>query len=268
MKLKANEATPMKLIDAHSHINSKEFDADRKDVIERMHKEEIGTIIVGTDYESSKQIVEITKNEPGFFASIGLHPADNNKEIFNDDLYANLAEEKSVVAIGECGLDYYWEKNEDARARQRDIFRAQIKLALSLDLPLMIHCRNAYEDTLTILGEYSKEAGARLRGNIHFFAGDVSVAKKFLDIGFTMSFTGVITFASDYDEVIEYLPLESILAETDCPYVTPIPNRGKRNEPIFVKYVVDKLAELKGVSPEKMAEITLSNTSRVFGLNL
>lgn len=258
----------MKLIDAHSHINSKEFDADRGDVIKRMHEENIGTIVVGTDYESSKQIVEITKNEPGFFASIGLHPTDNKKEIFNDELYAKLAENKSVVAIGECGLDYYWEKNEEARTRQRDIFRAQIKLALSLDLPLMIHCRNAYEDTLTILNEYAEEAGTRLRGNIHFFAGDISVAQKFLEIGFTMSFTGVITFTSDYDEAIKYIPLESILAETDCPYVTPAPNRGKRNEPIFVKYVVARLAELKGVSVEKMTETTVANTSRVFGLNL
>jgi TatD DNase family protein len=256
----------MRLIDAHSHINAKEFDVDLADAISRMRAGDIGTIIVGTDYESSRRAVLLTKDEPTFFSSIGLHPADNKHEIFNEDLYRKLAEDKSVVSIGECGLDYYWEKNEEARERQRDIFRAQIKLALSLDLPLMIHCRNAYEDTLTILKEFSKDAGAKLRGNVHFFAGDIETAQEFLKLGFTMSFTGVITFTSDYDNVIRHIPIDSILAETDCPYVTPVPNRGKRNEPLFVEYVVARLALIKGVSAEKMAEITLANTSRVFDL--
>ncbi len=259
----------MKLIDAHSHLNSKEFDSDLKEVISRMKEEEIGTIIVGTDYESSGRAVELSQNEPNFFSSIGLHPADNKDEIFNNDLYIDLAKEKSVVAIGECGLDYYWEKNEEKRARQRDIFRAQIKLAISLDLPLMIHCRNAYEDTIVILKEFkSGEQGEKLRGNIHFFAGSVEVAKEFIDLGFTMSFTGVITFTSDYDAVIKLIPLNSILAETDCPFVSPVPNRGKRNEPIFVRQVVARLAELRGVSFEEMAKTTLSNTARVFNLGI
>lgn len=259
----------MKLIDAHSHLNSKEFDSDLKEVISRMKEKEVGTIIVGTDYESSGRAVEISQNEPTFFSAIGLHPIDNKDEVFNEDLYRDLAKEKSVVAIGECGLDYYWEKNEEKRARQRDLFRSQIKLALSLDLPLMIHCRNAYEDAIVILKEFKKgEDGEKLRGNIHFFVGTVEFAKGFIELGFTMSFTGVITFASDYDEVIKSIPLNSILAETDCPFVSPAPNRGKRNEPIFVSQVVARLAELKGVSVEKMAETTLSNTARVFGLSV
>lgn len=259
----------MKLIDAHSHLNSKEFDSDLKEVISRMKEEEVGTIIVGTDYESSGRAVELSQNEPIFFSSIGLHPADNNDEIFNEGLYRDLAKEKSVVAIGECGLDYYWEKNEEKRARQRDLFRAQIKLAISLDLPLMIHCRNAYEDTIVILKEFKRgEQGEKLRGNIHFFAGNVEFAKEFIDLGFTMSFTGVITFTSDYDAVIKSIPLNSILAETDCPFVSPIPNRGKRNEPIFVRQVVARLAELRGISFEEMAKTTLSNTARVFNLGI
>jgi len=259
----------MKLIDAHSHLNSSEFDSDLADVISRIKKEEIGTIIVGTDYESSGRAVEISQNEPTFFSSVGLHPVDNKDEVFNEDLYRDLAKEKSVVAIGECGLDYYWEKNEEKRARQRDLFRSQIKLALSLDLPLMIHCRNAYEDTVVILKEFKNgKDGEKLRGNIHFFAGSVLVAQEFIELGFTMSFTGVITFTSDYDEVIKSIPIGSILAETDCPFVSPAPNRGKRNEPIFVSKVVARLAELKGVSVEEMAKTTLSNTVRVFGLSI
>lgn len=259
----------MKLIDAHSHLNSSEFSSDLADVIFRMREEAVSTIVVGTDYESSKSAVEISKNNPQFFSSIGLHPADNKDEIFNEELYRKLAKEKSVVAIGECGLDYYWEKNEEKRARQRDLFRLQIKLAISLDLPLMIHCRNAYEDTVFILKEFKNgEHGEKLRGNIHFFAGSVEVSQEFIELGFTMSFTGVITFTSDYDAVIKSIPLSSILAETDCPLVSPVPNRGKRNEPIFVKQVVSRLAELKGVSFEEMSETTISNTIRVFGLKI
>jgi TatD DNase family protein len=130
----------------------------------------------------------------------------------------------------------------------------------------MIHCRNAYEEVLSILLSYQKRFGEKVRGNIHFFAGNVSVARKFIDMGFTLSFTGVITFTSDYDEVLAFVPLSSVLSETDCPFVTPTPFRGKRNEPVFVSFVVERMAQIKQIPLEKVKEALILNATRVFSL--
>jgi len=180
-----------------------------------------------------------------------------------------LATHPKVVAIGECGLDYFRSQSsrsksnlgeepagdgerfdlaggsltsEKERERQKQIFEAQIKLAVSEDLPLMIHCRDAHKDVLEILESYKKESGEKLRGNIHFFSGDIDTAKKYFSLGFTISFTGVITFTDDYNDVIRNSPIENILAETDAPYVAPVPHRGQRNEPVYMKEVIKKIA--------------------------
>jgi TatD DNase family protein len=171
-----------------------------------------------------------------------------------------------VVAIGECGLDYFKIKDESEKILQKNLFESQIQFAIKHDKPLMLHVREAYSDAISVLENYKKEAGEKLRGNVHFFVGDVAVAKKFLDLGFVMSFTGVITFTRDYDEVIKYIPQNSIMSETDAPFVAPVPFRGRRNEPVFVIEVVKKMAEIRGESEKALNMAILENFRRVFGV--
>lgn len=262
----------MKFFDAHSHIHGGEFDADRDEVLSRMRVAEASTITVGTYLESSKKAVELAEKEENVWATVGLHPTDT-REKFDEEEYRKLVGNKKVVAIGECGLDYYWlggGENQDEKGRQLQSFVRQINFASECDKPLMLHGRpskgtmDAYEDMLLYLEPTKKIWGQNLRGNVHFFVGDKYIAKRFLDMGFTMSFTGVITFTHDYDEVVKYIPIESILSETDCPYVTPAPYRGKRNEPAFVPEVVKRIAEIKDISFEKASEVLFKNVERVF----
>ncbi|MEK7662380.1 MAG: TatD family hydrolase [Patescibacteria group bacterium] len=260
-----------KFFDAHSHIHEKEFSADRADVLARMRAAETGTITVGTHLESSRAAVELAREEEGVWATVGLHPTDT-KEIFDEKLYAALAAEPKVVAIGECGLDYFrGGTDEGDKKRQEKEFSAQIEFAMKLGKPLMIHGRpskgsmDAYRDILDILGHYKNESG--IFGDIHFFSGDKETARKFLDLGFTLSFTGVVTFTSDYDEVVRYTPLDSILSETDCPYAAPLPYRGKRNEPSFISIISDRIAAIKGEDKNRVSKALVDNAYRVFGLN-
>jgi len=266
-----NKKNRPKDIDVHSHVSFPEYDHDRGAVLDRMRYQNIKTITVGVDLESSLRAVEIANQHDGMYASVGLHPADNKKESFNVEDYAELVNNIEVVAIGECGLDYYRIKDNDKeeKKRQEKEFRAQIEFALLHDLPLMLHMRpqkgtmDAYERGLEILKEY-KDTGDSLRGNVHFFVGDKRIAKEYVALGFTLSFTGVITFASDFDAVIKETPIEMILTETDSPYATPVPNRGKRNEPVYVSAVVSRIAELKGMTKDEAAPILVENAYRVF----
>lgn len=259
----------MKYFDAHSHIHGEEFSADRAEVLARMREAGVATITVGTYLESSRRAVELAEKESDVWATVGLHPTDT-EEAFSESEYRKLAENKKVVGIGECGLDYFWEKDETRRKLQRENFAKQVELSLEIDKPLMIHSRpsrgsmDAYEDVLKILTDNLQPATNKPWGNIHFFVGDQNIAKQFLDFGFTMSFTGVITFARDYDEVIKYIPLESILSETDCPYVAPVPYRGKRNEPAYVVEVVKTIARIKEIATEIVAKKLLKNIERMF----
>lgn len=261
----------MKFFDAHSHIHGKEFDADRGDVLARMRAGGVSTITVGTHLESSRGAVLLAEKEKDVWATVGLHPTDT-KEPFDYGAYKELALNSKVVAIGECGLDYFWEEDKREREKQKERFAAQIELAIEVDKPLMIHSRvsrrsmDAYEDVLSILkNDFSSDLG-KLRGNVHFFTGDEKIARGFLELGFTMSFTGVITFTEDYNEVIKFLPLRHILSETDCPYVAPVPYRGKRNEPAFVVEVTEKLAEIKELPLEVVVETIRGNITRLFGI--
>ncbi len=188
-------------------------------------------------------------------------------EEFDYDYYKKLALDPKVVAIGECGLDYY-RLSEESKEKQKEIFIKQIELAEDVKKPLMIHCRNAFSDLIEILKTNHSKLNANYPGVIHFFSGTVEDAKKLLELGFSFTFGGVITFARDYDEVIKLIPLDRILSETDAPYVAPVPYRGKRNEPLYVIEVVKKLAEIKNVSVEEMAEATVKNASRVFNIRL
>lgn len=258
-----------KYIDVHSHLNSTEYDTDRDAVIARMQEQGIATITIGTTLADSQQAVELADKYENIFACIGVHPVDEQKEVFDETAFAELVKHPKVVAIGECGLDYFRLEGEslEEKARQKQLFEQQIQFALKYDKALMLHCRAAYEDVLIILESYKKVYGAKLRGNAHFFAGDWEQALRFVAIGFTISFTGVVTFARSYDEIIKDTPIAMILSETDAPFVAPIPYRGKRNEPTYVPEVVRSLAQIRGEKMEDMAQTLVSNAERIFKLS-
>lgn len=277
-----------KYIDIHSHVNFKAFDEDRDEVIERALENDTWVINVGTQIDTSRKAVEMANRyKKGVYAIIGLHPIHtgasyhDKKELgdegaeftsrgenFDKEKYRELLKDPKVVGIGECGLDYY-RCDPEYVEKQKKNFIEQIELANEFGKPLMLHIRNnpadkslnAYHDSLEILKKYAK-----VKGDVHFFAGSIEDAKAFLDFGFTLSFTGVITFTTDYDEVIKATPLDMIMTETDAPYVTPIPYRGKRNEPLYVKEVVKKIAQIKGLTEEETAQAVLTNAKRVFGI--
>lgn len=269
-----------RFFDIHAHVNDAQFDEDRNDVLARMREREVFAIMVGTDYKSSQGAAMMASfMDEGVYASIGVHPIDNVDQIFREQFFADLLLGKRVVAIGECGLDY--SRLSDVldiateKKRQRELFEAQVDFAIKQNLPLMIHCRDsdkiiadAHRDILAILNEKKKEAGEKLRGNIHFFAQIIDIARKYFALDFTISFTGVITFSSEYDEVIRLAPLDRIMSETDCPYVTPVPYRGKRNEPIFVEEVVKRIAEIRGEDFETVRAALVQNALRIFNIKL
>ena len=281
-------STP-RLIDIHSHINFNAFKDDADVVIQRTLDGDVWTILVGSQIDTSRRAVEYAeKYLEGIFAAVGLHPihlsdmyvdiaeVDAGKgvsgfktrvERFSYDAYKSLAEHTKTVAIGECGLDYYripeheTGNMEQIKRLQSETFRQQIALAREVKKPLMIHCRNAYEDLLRILRE---ENAKEIGGDVHFFAGSWDTAKQFLDLGFYLSFTGVLTFTHDYDEVVKNVPLDRIMVETDSPYVTPVPYRGKRNEPLFVEYTARKIAEIKKLPEENVFWQLVENTRKCF----
>jgi TatD DNase family protein len=252
-------------IDIHAHTQFEDFALDAEEVRQRALENSNWLINVGTDLETSHLAVEVAnKYQEGVYAIIGLHPNHSDKE-FDFEAYKKLASSEKVLGIGECGLDYY-RNSLDTKAQQEKKFIAQIKLANEIKKPLMLHIRNkpgkaAYFDALEILKKY-----AEVKGDVHFFAGNWEEAQAFLDFGFTLSFTGVITFTHDYDEVIKKVPLDMIMTETDCPYLTPVPYRGKRNEPFYVREVVKKIAEIKNLPESEVARQIIKNAQRVFGI--
>ncbi len=262
--------------DIHSHIYFPQFDADRAEEIKKIRDAKIGTITIGTDFETSSNAIKIAEENPGFFSCIGQHPGDMEKDSVFDERLRELADNEKVVAIGECGLDYF-RMNGDGpvlKQIQKTIFEYHIDLALEKELPLMLHIRSskgtldAYHDALDILEHHAKISGDKLRGNAHFFAGDVDTLRRLLSIGFTVSFTGVITFTHDYDELIRSTPLNMIMAETDAPFVAPVPHRGQRSSPLYVPLVVEKIADIREESRDKVKSAILENTLRVFsGIN-
>ena len=283
-----------KYIDTHAHVNINAFKEDWREVVDKSRSEGVAMINVGTQSDTSKRAVEIAEAfDDGVYAIVGLHPVHTNAsyhdekelgenmkgftsrgEVFDAEYYRELAKSDKVVGIGECGLDYY-RLESDTREKQEEAFIAQIELANELDLPLMIHTRdakgnsesakqeagvgNVYDDVYEILKKHAK-----VRGNVHFFAGNWEQAKKFFDIGFSISFTGVITFAKDYEEVVKNAPLDMIHAETDCPYVAPVPYRGKRCEPWMVKEVYKKIASIRGDDEAVIRSQLVENAKRLY----
>lgn len=273
------------LTDTHAHLNFSDYDADRDEVMRRCDESGTWAINVGVEYSTSRKAVELANAERGFFAAVGLHPnyvipeglhqQENFKEHDYEDFdlprYTVLAKLPQVVAIGETGLDYHrlpesGEEREKIIALQKEILEKQIELALDLDKPLIIHCRKANDDTLNVLGRYFLKNKSKLRGIAHSFSGNFKQARRYRELGFKIAFNGIITFARDYDKMILDTPLADILVETDCPFLTPTPYRGKRNEPSYVIEVAKKLAEIKNISLEEVARQTTENAKEVFGI--
>lgn len=261
----------IKYIDAHCHLQFDAYDQDRDAVIEQMREAGVAAIVVGCDLTSSEKAVELAEKHEHLYASVGQHP--NHSESFDEqDLRALLAHPK-VVAVGECGLDYFRPEalTDDVKAKQKELFHKQIALAAEFDKPLIMHTRpskgtmDAYQDTIAILRD-AKSAVASLRGDMHFFAGGVAEAEALVALGFTLSFTAVITFARDYDEVIKKTPLDIILCETDAPYVAPASRRGERNDPLAIPEVVKKIAEIRGENIDTVRSMLLTNAIRTFAL--
>lgn len=260
-------------IDAHCHLQFEQYDADRDVLIEQMRERGIAAIVVGCGIDSSRKAVKLAELHEHLYASVGLHPNHAADESFDTAVYRELALSPKVVAIGECGLDYFRpaDANDEVKERQKEMFKKQIDLAAERGLPLILHPRpskgtqDAYHDIIAILQE-AKKAYPNLRGDSHFFVGGEAEAAALIALDFTVSFTAVITFARDYDAVIRSVPLTSILAETDAPYVAPASRRGQRNDPLAVTEVAAKLAEIRGEDPEAVREALLESTRRLFAL--
>ncbi|MBI5816805.1 MAG: TatD family hydrolase [Candidatus Yonathbacteria bacterium] len=262
------EGTPTfpRFFDIHSHVNDARFDQDRIEVIEHTLRGGVFTISVGTDRRSSELVTQLAEFYDGMYSSIGIHPTDNTKEQFNEKYFTELAGSRKVVAVGECGLDYLRaaDASESEKKRQKDLFETQIEFAVRIGKPLMVHCREAHRDAIDILASKKREHGDKLWGNIHFFSAGPDIAKQYLELGFSMSFSGVITFARDYDDTVRYVPLSMIMSETDSPYAAPVPFRGKRNESLYVEEVVKKIAEIRGEPLETVAHALVANAFKIF----
>ena len=253
----------MKLFDSHCHLQLSQFDEDRDAVLSRMRELQVSAIVVGTDYDTSKAAIELVSRGEALrdlWAAVGLHPNDNKEEHFDISKYEELAQNPKVVAIGECGLDYFRSGGTDEeRAAQKERFEKQIGLAIEVQKALIIHCRNAHDDMLEILSRHSQECQSNnVSVVIHFFTGTAELAQKYLDLGCYLSFPGPVTYTDMYDDSIRVTPLERMLVETDSPFAAPVPFRGKRNEPSFVAEVVKKIASIKGISEDEVAAATLA----------
>ncbi|KKU90403.1 MAG: hypothetical protein UY19_C0003G0058 [Candidatus Wolfebacteria bacterium GW2011_GWA2_47_9b] len=258
----------MKLIDAHTHVQLRQFNPDRDEVIKRAVEQDIWMVNVGTTRKDSQAAVDLCEAyAEGVFASIGQHP--DEREIFDYDWYMRTGAHEKVVAIGECGLDYYRVEPHlfnDERDRQIELFQQHIELAKELGKPLMVHCREAFSDVKSVMRKEIGDLSADVPGILHFFTGTKEDAKTFLDFGFMFTFGGLITFNREFDEILRYIPKERIIIETDAPFVTPDPYRGKRNEPAYVIEVAKALAEVRRAPFEDVCKQTTQNAKSAFGI--
>ena len=257
----------MNLFDSHCHLENGRFESDLPEVMARM--EDAGVrrcILAGSDMETSEQIVKMTQQHANVYGVVGIHPHD--AKTWTDDCAQQIADwtkEERIVGVGEIGLDYYYDHSP--RDVQQEVFVKQLLLAHQLDLPAVFHVRDAHGDVLSILRAHRNELPA---GVVHCYSGSVESAREYLDMGFYISFAGPITFknANKLLDAAAYVPADRILVETDSPYLAPVPMRGRRNEPTFVQYVAQKVAELRGVTAEEMAQTAFENTCRLFHIPL
>lgn len=249
--------------DTHAHYDSGAFNADRFDILGSMPDAKVGLIVnPGCDLESSKTAIGLAERFNFVYAAVGWHPEDMDK--LTDKAFAELerlAEHPKCLAIGEIGLDYYWDDTH--KAEQKELFKKQIELAIRLNKPVIVHDREAHGDSLEIVRDFSE-----LRGVFHCFSGSVEMAAELLKRGWYLGFDGPITYknARKAIEVLEFCPLDKIVIETDSPYLTPVPNRGKRNDSRQLEFVVNKIAEIKGINADEVENITFENGKKLFGI--
>jgi len=271
------------LTDTHCHLDFNKFDEDRDAVIQRSMETGIERILIpGLDLESSQAAIKLAESHPTIYAAVGFHPTDLDKFSENAfDEIKKLASHAKVVAVGEIGIDYYWVKKPDERAFQIEILRRQLAFAASVNNPVIIHMREEEDawfgqasiDLLQILREWHKtlivenHPLAEKPGVLHSFNGNLETAQKAIELNFYIGVTGPVTYknAEQKRQIIRQLPLERLLIETDAPFLTPVPHRGKRNEPAFVAYIADKIAEIHKTTREQVAQMTTTSAARLFG---
>lgn len=250
------------LFDTHAHYDAEQFDPDRDQVLEALPSRGVSLVVdPGCDIPSSRAALALAEKYPFLYAAVGYHPEScapyRPEEL---DILRDMARHPKVVAIGEIGLDYYWEENPPKELQQQ-VFRRQMALAEELDLPVIVHDREAHADALAMVREFP-----RVRGVFHCFSGSAEMARELVKLGWMVSFTGVLTYknARKALEAAEAIPLDRLMIETDSPYMAPVPHRGKRNDSGYLIHICEKLAEIKGISPEECARITLENGRRFF----
>ncbi len=277
-------------IDTHAHVNFNAFKNDGDEIIRRALTENVWMVLVGSEYKTSKRALDYANRyEKGVYAAVGLHPIHlrefqaegddyefiTRAETFSRDAYEKLASFSKVVAIGEIGLDYYHiNVNDDVaqiKNKQKQVLQEQLKLAAEINLPVILHCRQAHDDMLSILKDFKKDYKDILPTNkswgvVHCYSGDENLAWQYFSLGLMISFTGLITFSARWDDLIRKLPNEKFMIETDCPFMTPEPFRGKRNEPVLVKKVAERIALIKNLTTERIAETTTENAKRLFNI--
>ncbi|MGD8623491.1 MAG: TatD family hydrolase [Anaerolineae bacterium] len=264
----------MTLVDTHAHLDFNKFDRDREAVIQRARQAGVGAIVtIGVDVPSSRRAVALTTEYEDVYATVGTHPHDA-KHLDGEALASlrELGRRARVVGVGEIGLDFY--RDLSPRDVQRRAFKAQLAWAGRLDKPVIIHDRDAHDEVIEILAEWAAGLrGSPLEGRLgvlHTFSGDLAMAERAIDLGFYISISGPVTYrnAGRLVDVVQALPLDRLLVETDCPFLAPHPHRGERNEPAYVRLVADKIAALKGLSPEQVARATTANARRLFGIQV
>lgn len=250
------------LFDTHAHYDAEQFDPDRDQVLEALPSRGVSLVVdPGCDIPSSRAALALAEKYPFLYAAVGYHPEScapyRPEEL---DILRDMARHPKVVAIGEIGLDYYWEENPPKELQQQ-VFRRQMALAEELDLPVIVHDREAHADALAMVREFP-----RVRGVFHCFSGSAEMARELVKLGWMVSFTGVLTYknARKALDAAEAVPLDRLMIETDSPYMAPVPHRGKRNDSGYLIHICEKLAEIKGISPEECARITLENGKRFF----
>ena len=254
-----------KIFETHAHYEDVKFDSDREALLASLPKQNIEYVInVGSNLETTKRSIELAKQYDYIYAAVGVHPSDVEElDESSYDVLEKAAKFEKTVAIGEIGLDYYWDKELGVQEKQREWFKRQMLLAKQHNLPVIIHSRDAAEDTMRVMKEIKAE---EIPGVIHCYSYSVEMAKEFVKMGYYIGIGGVVTFknAKKLKEVAAEIPLERILLETDCPYMAPEPHRGERNSSLYIPYVVEKLAEIRNISKEEIISTTNQNARKLF----
>jgi TatD DNase family protein len=258
----------MRLFDTHAHLHFPDYADDLDAVLERAQGAGVrGIVTIGTDRETNQAVVELARRLPNVWATVGIHPHDAGEAVEADfaEMEKLARSEAKVVGFGEMGLDFF--RNLSPPEAQREVFRRQISMARELGKPLVIHCRDAHDETLAILAE---ERAREIGGVMHCFSGDVEIARRCLDLGLFISLAGPVTYknARALPEVARFVPQDRLVVETDCPYLPPTPHRGKRNEPAYVAFTAAFVAELRGVAPEAFGAAVTANATTLFGITL